>query len=139
MRMTLASGIATAKVDADGLGYSCFRDYRYEARIGTQRSYDAPTALTASEAGGTVSLAWTAPVISTDLVIYTVRRLAGSLPPTLPTDGTDVTPDAHPTATASDTPGAGTWSYSVFGGYDELAGAAAIQHSGPATTTGVVV
>jgi len=84
------------------------------------RSYPAPTRLTgAVPGGGVVNLTWSLPATRYDTYALVLRRAAGSTAPTSATSGTGVTVGALVTS-VSDSPGAGTFSYALFMGYDEI-------------------
>ena len=96
-----------------------YRDYMFDALVGNDRFYHSPTRLTAVDAtGGGASLTWKLPPDRFDSVTVEIVRKAGSTAPTSPTDGTSV--NKSPTDTSvTDSPGAGTFSYSAFAWYDE--------------------
>ena len=102
------------------LGYVCGRDYLFEADLGVERAYEQAGPLTASVAGATVTLAWTLPTERFDFVQAILRRASGATAPTSPTGGTGITlTDPASDLTVDDTPGSGTWSYSLFIEYND--------------------
>jgi len=103
-----------------------FRDYSFETWVTADRYYHAPLVFTAVDAAGAgdADLTWTLPPSRYDfnstspLGGIIVRVAAGSTAPATPTAGTGVTVGAFATS-VTDSPGAGTFSYAVFAGYDE--------------------
>jgi len=90
-----------------------------ENELGT---YPSPRAVSAAEAGGTVTLTWTkTPAARWDnpSQYSAVVRKAGSAPTTI-TDGTSVSTTA--VSGATDAPGVGTWYYGVASIYSEGTG-----------------
>lgn len=71
--------------------------------------------LAGSGSAGDVSLTWEAAPARWDLVGYTWVRASGSVAPASPAGGTFV---ASTTPSLDDSPGAGTWSYSIFWTFD---------------------
>jgi hypothetical protein len=72
--------------------------------------------------GGQVRLTWALPPNRYDLRQVVLRRKAGATAPVDQNDGTGIAlPSLLPT-TFTDTPGAGTWTYALFAGYNETAG-----------------
>jgi hypothetical protein len=122
----------------ESVGYLVWRDYEFEAQLTDVITYPHVASLTGSEAGGTVTLTWTAPDDTTDLVEYVVRRVAGSVPTPFPSGGTDIALGSPLDLTVNNAPGSGTFTYSVFAGYDEEGGATAIHHSDFRSVTVVV-
>lgn len=124
----------------EGLGYIVWRDWNYEFLTTASRFYPAPFALTASlPGGGVANLSWVNPASRFDLRQIVLRRAAGAVPPATPTAGTGVTLSSDLATSVSDTPGAGTFSYSLFTGYDETGSATnerySATHSGTFTVT----
>lgn len=107
------------EIDAD-TGYHVFGRYGFEAYLTDKRQHAEPRALALSESGGTVTIDWDAPDDTTNLVSYVVRRIAGTIPVAFPDEGTDVSWSTGTSTT--DTPGSGTWTYSVFATYDDEGG-----------------
>jgi hypothetical protein len=125
---------AQALEDED-LGYVVSREYLIESWVGVERAYPAPRALAATDAGGgQADLTWELPPDRFDRDAIVLRRASGSTPPSTVTDGTGVTVGALVTS-VSDTPGIGTWSYSLFMGYDELESGSSDRYSEPDTVT----
>lgn len=96
-------------------------------RLPSFPDYNRVQKLLASVAGGVVSLSWAAPSTRYDLVGFTWAKASGSTAPTSPSAGTFVAGTTH---VLSDSPGAGTWSYSIWNSYDATVD--------PFTGTGVV-
>lgn len=99
-------------------------EYEFEATLGTAYENLHPRQASASDSGGTVTFSWAAPDDVTNLVTYIVRRTSGTIPVYQPDAGDSVTYSSGTSVT--DTPGSGTWSYSVFAVYDSLGGS--VQH-----------
>lgn len=130
--ITLANGIdgieillrQKSAIDAaidDEIGYVVFRGYRFEALTTSNRFYHPPTRLSATAAGGgSVNLAWKLPPARFDRYRVILRRAAGGTPPATAVSGTGVTLGGDLATSVTDSPGAGTFSYSIFGAYDEL-------------------
>lgn len=136
VRLKVKYQSAVAPVLDETHGYVALRDYRLEVWTTTERSYEAPTRLAgADQGGGSVDLTWALPATRFDLREVVLRRAAGATPPPSPTSGTGVSlpsllPSAH-----TDSPGAGTHSYALFAGYDELSEGASSRYSTAATLT----
>lgn len=88
-----------------------------------------PRGVSASDSGGTVTISWTAPDQTTDLVTYVVRRMAGRVPVANPELGVDVAMGSPLDVSTTNAPGAGTWTYSVFAKYADPGGSVALHHS----------
>jgi hypothetical protein len=69
--------------------------------------------------GGSTVLTWNLPPARYDRNALILRRAAGTTPPASTTAGTGIAVGALVT-TLLNTPGVGTFSYSLFMGYDEL-------------------
>jgi hypothetical protein len=133
---SIYKGGASADMLADG--YSAQRGYRFDADIESiDLVYPGSEVLTASESGGTVTLTWENPGDRFDFVKMILVRKSGSSAPTSVTDGTEIYDGAL--ETFADTPGAGTWSYSIFAAYDFDDDGTADSYSDPRSQTGVVV
>ena len=98
------------------------REYQFEAMVGNARFYHPGTRLAATDlTGGSASLTWRLPPSRFDFVRMRLRRAAGGTPPATPTSGTDVVlADPVNDTSVTDSPGAGTFSYSLFATYDDL-------------------
>lgn len=105
-------------------GYHTWVEHTFRAFLTTARVHQEPREVSASESGGTVTVSWTAPDDTTNLVGYIVRRASGAIPVAYPDEGTDVAWSAGTSVT--DTPGSGAWTYSVFAAYDDLGGS--VEH-----------
>ena len=121
-------------------GYVVVRDYRFELWVTQDRSYAPASRFTAVDAtGGDASLAWRVPPSRYDLRQVFVRRAAGATPPPTVTSGTAVVLPSLLPSLVTDSPGAGTFSYSVFVGYDDLNQGASDRFSAPVSVASVVV
>lgn len=99
-----------------------FRLYRYRGGATTQRVYDPPTRFRVTSHGsGSVALAWTIPTHRWDFFRVVVRRgtSSGDPAPSSVSGGTGVTLSSNTATSVVDTPGTGTWAYSVFAQFDE--------------------
>lgn len=99
--------------------YVVQRELYFTAWLGIERRFPGVVALSASVGGGNVTLTWRLPTSRFDLLKIVVRRAAGSTAPAAVTDGTGVTLASDLATSVVNAPGSGTWSYSVFAGYDE--------------------
>jgi hypothetical protein len=92
----------------------------FSAHVTTHDYYPPPSRIAAVNAGGgATTVSWSLPYQRFDLYKIVLRRASGSTPPPTVSDGTGVTLATDLATSVLDTPGAGTWSYSVFAGYDE--------------------
>lgn len=118
------------------IGYTLSRDYRLEAICTDQKFYHPATLFAGSDlGGGNVSLTWTLPPDRYDRNDVILRRAAGAVPPATETSGTGVTLSGPLATSVTDAPGAGVFSYSIFGGYDEFGQGSSKQFSGPTSLT----
>jgi hypothetical protein len=117
----VSSSIPEATLD-ENRGYVVARSYQLDGYFSAEPGYEVPADFAASVAGATVSLSWATPHVSTDLIKYTLRRVSGSLPVIRPTEGTAVSLAAALSTSKDDTPGSGTWTYSLFAMYAEPGG-----------------
>ena len=119
-------------------GYVMLATLEMESYAGSVRRYPGPCELT----GGGGSLAWDlAPgwARAWNQNRQVLRRAAGGTPPATITDGTDV-PVGILDTSVSDSPGAGTWSYSLFSVYDEIRATPLVdQHASRAATITVTL
>lgn len=120
IRLRLAAkGHGAAQPDAVHGGIVA-RGYVFEAWLGSARSYPPPVNLVAEDqGGGEVTLSWELPPDRFDRLEVVLRRAAGATPPSSPTDGDAVALGSALATSVTDNPGAGTWSYALFAGYDE--------------------
>lgn len=120
VRLRVASK-GRGQVQGDGVqSYIMARGYVLEAWTTSARSYPRPENLVATPAGGgVVNLSWSLPPSRFDRLQVVLRRAAGATAPTSATDGTGVTLASALATSVSDSPGAGTFSYALFAGYDE--------------------
>lgn len=135
--VTLAASGAVQASQLAGNAYETVRGYRFSGWIGTAPSFPAPTQFEAT-VSGTVSLSWVVPPSRYDRDKVTLRRIAGSTPVTSPTAGTGVTLSGDLATSVVDSPGSGTWSYSLFGEYDDNGDGTADSYGTPETRTEVV-
>lgn len=116
---------ATAVVETD-TGVSeddlsvAWREMRVVA-VGTTAPFYHPARRLAATnlGGGQASLSWTLPPARYDRRRVRLRRVAGATPPATIDDGAEVVLGTNLPITFTDTPGAGVFSYSIFGVYDE--------------------
>lgn len=117
-------------------GYVVGRTHRFRAWLTDARHYPAPTRFAATDAGGgDANLSWNVPPSRFDRYEVVLRRASGSTAPSSVTDGTGVSLGSLLATSVTDSPGTGTWSYALFGGYDELSAGASDRYSSPATVT----
>jgi hypothetical protein len=160
LSMNAAEGIYLPDV-----GYIVARSMTFQTRVSTIRSYPAPNGgkkLTATATGGgNSSIRWfwkerydlraargnNSALASARGALVLIRK-AGATPPATVSDGTLVTfVLGNVTNSVTDSPGAGTWSYSLFAQYDVYGDGTGtqpmtgsdIQTSTAATASGIVV
>lgn len=124
------------------IGHVAFRDYDFDVLCTANRFYHPPTRLIATDlGGGSVSLTWKLPPNRYDRLRVKLRRAAGATPPATSTAGTGVTLGGDLATSVTDSPGAGTFSYSIFGMYDEYSTTPANEdrESAPESVASVVV
>lgn len=109
-------------------GHVLRRSYTLDLWLNGKRTFPSCWAPTGPAAGGTVTLAWYDPPSRYDLLNIHVRRISGSLAPTL-TTGTSIGPVTLGTQTLANAPGSGTWTYGIWGAYDETGGGTAEKYS----------
>lgn len=112
------------KADVGGNRYVAWRDYLFEMDCASDATYEAAGSLTATAAGGTVTLVWTLPSGRYDISSVILRRASGSTAPPTSVSGTGITLGSALAVTVDDAPGSGTWSYSVFVVYADATSAA---------------
>lgn len=134
------TGAAQATLD-EGLGYIVACDYRFRALGTIARTYQAPSGFSGSS-GATLALTWNA-AVRWDARRFILRRASGSTAPATSASGTGVTlggsPDGAGVTSKTDSPGSGTWSYSLFAVYDDTDAGADGTVSDAQTLTGLVV
>jgi hypothetical protein len=133
------SGLPTGELDGNER-YVSWGVYTFDCYCAAQRYYRPPQDLAFTNlTGGQCRLDWRVPAPRYDRYAQVLRRAAGSTPPPTVTDGVGVAVGAI-VNTLTDNPGAGTWSYSLFMGYDETHDTPANfeRYSDPATVTGAV-
>lgn len=128
---------AAAASQVEGLGYVVWRDYRFAAEGTIVETYQAPSGLVRTGTT-TAILAWNASP-RFDFYGFVLRRASGATPPATIADGTGVTLSSITATSKTDTPGAGTYSYSLFAQYDDTSSGAAVATSAPQTLVSVVV
>lgn len=96
------------------------RDYLFDAMIGNDRFYFPATRFLAVDAAapGDADLTWRLPPSRFDFVNVKILRKVGSTPPSGPADGTVILASGTGVSFV-DSPSAGTFSYGIFGAYDE--------------------
>lgn len=119
VRAVMRSTSAAQVVRVQDIGHVATRSFELEALCGADRTYAAATRFAASVSGSTVTLSWRLPATRWDLLRMVLRRASGATPPAGPTDGTGVTLGSDLPSSTTDSPGAGTWSYSLFAAYDD--------------------
>lgn len=122
LRWGAASAAGALRVDEKNL---VAQRFQFSSTVGNQREYRPPARFASSVGGGTVTLTWLAPPMTWALYRYMVRRASGSTPPATISDGTEVSLGSDLALTVADSPGSGTWSYSIWAVYDERGGAPA--------------
>ena len=138
IRLHLTTAGAVNGVELEGFGYIVSRSYSFDGWIKSARSYPAPIAFNSSVTGPTVTLTWENPYARYDRLSLVLRRASGSTAPASATSGTGVTVGAL-VETVTDAPGSGTWSYSLFMGYDDIGLGSVDRYSPAVSVTGVVV
>lgn len=133
----VASSIPEAAFDT-GRGYVVAETLQFDAYHGAAPAYMVARSFAASVAGSVVSLSWAAPDDTTDLVKYVLRRVSGKLPVARPTEGTGITLGSALATSVNDSPGSGTWAYSLFAMYAEPGGTLGRYYSDMVDVTGVV-
>jgi hypothetical protein len=131
----LAKGSAEAQVVGQNV-YQVQRGYRSEAWISDSEVFALPTGFVAT-GGATVSLSWNLPPDRYDLIGVMLRRASGATPPADETAGTLVYQGAL--TSHVDSPGTGTYSYSLFGTYDTDEDTVVDSYSSGQTQASVVV
>ena len=133
------SASAAAAGEVDGFGYLVFRVYTFRAWLTEARTYPAARKLAGTDAGSqTASLTWENPASRFDRSDLVLRVASGSTAPASATAGTGVTVGSSAESLSHAPGGAGTWSYSLFVGYDETASAAPDRYSAAASATVVL-
>ena len=109
----------------DELGYVVAREYDAQARCTDDLYYHPPIRFTAVDAvaGGDADLTWADPPTRFDSRGVRIRRAAGATPPATPTAGVLVADVALGVETFTDSPGAGQFSYAMFGRYTDTGAA----------------
>lgn len=133
MRVVAQSAVAPAPIPGT---VAAQRSYTVEAWCSRSRSYEAPRLLAATASGGgAVALTWSLPAARYDRRRVVLRRASGSTAPSSATAGTGVTLSGDLATSHADTPGAGTWSYALFGAYDETGSGSDERYSSGVTAT----
>lgn len=138
IKLTHASSVEVENVD--GMGFIGVKVYSFDARCQRERYYHPALRLTGTGVtGGDASLTWALPPARWDFNQLTLRRASGSTAPASATAGTAVSLSAPTTDTShTDSPGSGTFSYSLFAGYDEDGDGTDDRYSAAASVTVVV-
>ena len=123
------------------LGYIAFGDYKFEALGTLSRTYQAPSGF--KRTGTTTAiLTWNA-ATRWDARRFVLRFASGATPPATIVAGTGITlggtPDGNGVVTVTHSPGAGTYSYSLFAVYDDVNGSSDVAVSAPQTLASLVV
>ncbi len=118
VRIVFSSAGAGAAFQAQE-SYVVQRELYFAAWLTADRKFPAVNALAGVVGGGNVTLSWRSPASRFDLQRFVVRRASGSTAPATATDGTGVTLASDLALSVVNAPGSGTWSYSVFAGYDQ--------------------
>jgi len=126
-RIMLRAASSALPVSVGSEGFFATRRYIMTTLLTMEDQHLHPRKVSASNASGTVTVSWTAPDDVTNFVDYVVRRTSGTIPAAFPTDGTAITWSSGTSVT--DTPGSGTWTYSVFARYDDEGGSFALDAS----------
>lgn len=124
----------------EGVGYLALRQSIIEVKCTDARYYHPPLRVAAVKSGANANLTWADPPTRWDGVGRTlrIRRILGSTPPATVTDGSAVADVARGVQAYADTPGAGTWSYSIFAGYSDTGASSNERYSeGTATEDGM--
>jgi len=122
----------------ESLGYVVFGDLKFRAQGTTGLTYQAPSGLARTGSGSSVALSWTASP-RFDFYGYILRRASGATPPATIAAGTGVTLSSITATSVTDSPAAGTYSYSLFAQYDDTASGAAVGTSPGQPLASVVV
>ncbi len=138
---TQLTGASEVGLTQTEVGYVTHRDYTFQAKITKSRFYEQPGFITAVDnGGGSVTLSWTLAPRRYDSFEQVLRRATGATPPSSPTAGTGVTLATPATDTSvTDTPGAGTFSYALFQGYNDFGSLTNEQFSDGRNKASVVV
>lgn len=134
-------GRGVTQAEQVGAKYLVKRGYRFKflGVIGQGTTYPRPAWVLATDAtGGNANVSWALPPSRVDLLGVEVWRTAGSTPSTGPGDGTQVTLGTPLDTSVVDNPGAGTFTYTVFGAYDPDGDLSADFYSAGVASTVVV-
>lgn len=118
-----------------------WQDYRWVVYCCAQRFYHPCRKFAATGGVGSASLTWALPPTRFDFYLPRITRKAGSTAPTSPTDGTELTGLTASSVAKTDSVAAGTYSYSLWASYDDMASPPATNRSLSRllSVTGVVV
>lgn len=116
----MAAGASQAILLED-VGYIAFRDYDFQAWVTASRDYPPGRELLATVLStGDVSMTWVNPPTGRyDFRLMRLRRATGSTPPTSSSGMLLVVVSPETAVSHTDTPGSGTFSYSLFAAYDD--------------------
>ncbi len=122
------------------------RVIQFELVLSDYKDYPKGRKLQATTPGGGVcNLTWVNPSERFDLNTtvprgtMVLRRASGATPPASATAGTGVTLASNMATSVSDNPGAGTFSYALFAGYDETGDGTVDEYSESVTKLSVAV
>lgn len=131
----LDDGDSDALEDQNG-HYLAYRTYTVLARCTEDRYYHPPRNLVATGGVGSVALTWVLPPDRYDRRSVVLRRAAGATPPASATAGVGVALVGFlPTSVVDAGLAPGTYSYAIFGGYDETGSATNQRFSAQETGT----
>jgi len=117
---SFTSGATRVQADPQ-LGYILWRDYTFKAYVTMDRFYHPCVNLTATGGAGQVVLAWSVPPDRYDRYRVVLRRATGATAPASISAGTGVSLSANLATSVTDSGlGAGTYSYALFGTYDQV-------------------
>lgn len=134
MELTFSGSSAAATVSVQGTTQIIRRAYTFAAFIDSARSYPpAYNVAGAVPGGGAVNLTWSDPPSRFDRKGVHIRRAAGATAPTLST-GSLVANVAAGVETYADAPGAGQFTYAIWGTYDETGAGNVERYSDSAVT-----
>lgn len=121
------------------LGHVAWRDYQFEAWFTALPFYHPPTRFVATGGVGSVALSWQLPPDRFDRNTMVLRRAVGATPPATATDGTGVSLSGPLATSKTDVLAAGTYSYSLFMGYDDFEDDIITSYSDALSKASVVV
>lgn len=121
-------------------GFVAFRVLGFEAFVTDERFYHPPRQFrTTATGGGSATFAWALPPSRFDTLAMILRRGAAGSPPLSPTSGTGVPLSGPLAVTVTDSPGPGSFSYSLFMTYDETTDGTSDRFSVPVILDPIVI